>query len=167
MHERTRKDSARLFSSRSESVSLRDFTEQEIVKELRDRRKARRKQKSAVLGHPAKKQGGAYSVGDHEYLTDPVAKTKRRMEIFRNAGGEVVWFDESDPYTVEEIKVAMCQGCAETHPVGWNEGDWDHVCPLEKHCDSAACGQFKCRKSHSGRHARFIRSDRAERREQA
>jgi hypothetical protein len=150
-------------------MSLRDFTEQEIVKELRERRKARRKQKSAVLRHPAKKQGAAYSVGDHEYLTDPVAKTKRRMEIFRNAGGEVVWFDESDPFTVEEIRPATCNGCVETHLVGWNEGHWHHNCELEKKCDAAACGLFVCPKSHRLIHGRIIkwtqREGAAERRE--
>jgi hypothetical protein len=135
----------------------------ELATKLARLRKAERKKNAKALGHPAKKQGGAYWDGEHEYITDPVAKTKRRMEIFRNAGGEVIWFDESDPYTVEEIKPASCQGCAETHLVGWNEGEWDHVCELEKHCDSAACGIFRCRKSHIARHGRVIRNDRAER----
>jgi hypothetical protein len=139
-------------------MSLHDFTEQEIVKELRDRRKARRKQKSTALGHPAKKQGGAYFEGEHEYLADPVAKTKRRMEIFRNAGGEVTWFDESDPFTVEEIRPANCQGCAETHLVGWNEGEWSHPKSHgERRCDCAACALFVCRPWHKAHHNREVK----------
>jgi hypothetical protein len=138
---------------------------QELQRELREERRKARKAKGKMLGHAPKKSGSAYTEGEHEYLAYPVAKTKRRMEIFRNAGGEVIWFDESDPFSVEEIKAANCQGCAETHPVGWNEGEWDHVCELEKHCDAAACGLFRCKKSHVERHGRIIRSDKAERRE--
>jgi hypothetical protein len=135
----------------------------ELEQQLRRLRKAERKEKGKRLGHPEKKSGHAYFEGEHEYLVDPVAKTKRRMEIFRNAGGEVTWFDETDPFSVEEIRPANCEGCAETHLIGWNEGEWDHVCELEKHCDSAACGIFRCRKSHIERHGRVIRSDKVER----
>ncbi len=126
----------------------------ELQSELRQLKKAERKKKAKALGHPEKKQGGAYFEGEHEYITDPVAKTKRRMEIFRNAGGEVIWFDESDPYTVEEIRPANCQGCAETHLVGWNEAHWHHACPLEKHCDSAKCGMIVCHTAHKAIHGR-------------
>lgn len=137
---------------------------QELESKLRRLKKAERKQKGQKFGHAPRKSGRAYSEGEHEYLadyrTDPVAHTKRRMEIFRNAGGEVVWFDESDPWSVEEIRPANCQLCAETHLVGWNEGEWDHQCPLEKHCDAAKCSLFGCRKGHVARHARIIQSDR-------
>lgn len=140
---------------------------QELTSKLRQLKKAERKAKGKRLGHAPKKSGRAYTEGEHEYLADPVAKTKRRMEIFTNAGGEVIWFDETDPYSVEEIRPASCQGCAETHLVGWNEGEWNHICPLEKHCDAAACGLFQCKKSHTGGpdsyHGRVIRSDREER----
>ncbi len=137
----------------------------ELQAELRQLRRAERKSKAKKLGHADKKSGTSYFDGDHEYITDPVAKTKRRMEIFRNAGGKVIWFDESDPYTAEEIRPANCEGCAETHLVGWNEGEWDHICELEKHCDSAKCGIFRCRRSHALRHNRLIKSDRAEHKE--
>jgi len=134
----------------------------ELQSRLRILKKAERKAKGKTLGHAEKKQGGAYFEGEHEYLTDPVAKTKRRMEIFRNAGGEVVWFDESDPFTVEEIRPANCQGCAETHLVGWasSEGNWHHGCDLEKKCDSAACALYVCipwHKAHHNREVQFVR----------
>ena len=134
---------------------------QELTRKLRELKKAARKEKGKRLGHAPKKSGSAYTEGEHEYLADGdwVGKRKRRMEIFRNAGGDVVWFDESDPDSIEELRPANCQGCAETHLVGWNEGEWDHVCPLEKHCDAAACGLFRCRKSHIARHGRVIQSD--------
>jgi hypothetical protein len=130
---------------------------QELERELRRLRKAERKGKAKRLGHAPKKSGRAYSEGEHEYLADAVAKTKRRMEIFRNAGGEARWFDETDPWSVEEIRSANCQGCVETHLVGWNEGEWNHVCPLEKKCDAAACALFQCRKSHKEYHNREVK----------
>jgi hypothetical protein len=136
----------------------------ELQSELRRLKKAERKEKGKRLGHAEKKSGQAYTDGEHEYLADPVAFTKRRIEIFRNAGGEVTWFDEADPWSVEEIRPANCQGCAETHLVGWNEGHYHHNCPLEKKCDAAACGLFVCPTSHREIHGRVIRSDRAERR---
>jgi hypothetical protein len=86
--------------------------------------------------------------GEHEYLANSVAKVKRRMEIYRAAGGEVTWFDESDPSTIEDHKPAMCQGCVETHPIGWNEGEWHHACTLRKKCDSVKCGLFVCAIAH-------------------
>ena len=139
--------------------------ERELVKELRDLRKARRKQKGKILGHPARKQGAAYCQDGHEYLADGdwLAKAKRRIEIFRNAGGEVTFFDESDPFSIDEIRPANCQICVETHLVGWLEGHWHHNCELEKHCDAAACSLYGCRQGHIEHHGRIIRSDRAER----
>lgn len=138
---------------------------QELVLELRQLRKAGRKEKAKRLGYAEKKSGHAYTEGEHEYLADDdfVGKTKRRMEIFRNAGGEVTWFDEGDPWSVEEIRPASCQLCAETHLVGWNEGDWHHACELAKHCDSAKCSLFGCKTGHRVITAREIISDRAER----
>lgn len=139
----------------------------ELQSELRRLKKAERKEKAKKLGHAEKKSGHAYTEGEHEYLADgySVERTRRRMEIFRNAGGEVTWFDESDPWSVEEIRPASCQLCAETHLVGWNEGEWHHACELRKHCDSAKCSLFGCRSGHRVVTAREIRSDRAEHRE--
>jgi hypothetical protein len=142
----------------------------ELESKLRAARKAEKKKRAVQLGHPAKKQGAAYSVGDHEYLTDPVAFTKRRMEIFRNAGGKVTWFNESDPWTVEEIEPATCQGCVEPHLTGWMDGEWHHNCELSKHCDSAACALYVCRvwhRAHHNRVVKFLHRGAAERREQA
>lgn len=133
----------------------------ELESKLRAARKAERKGRGQKFGHAPSKSGRAYFEGEHEYITDPVAKTKRRMEIFRNAGGQVVWFDESDPFSVKEIRPANCQLCAETHLVGWNEGEWDHQCPLAKHCDSAKCGLFGCRRGHTQRHGRIIGGSKA------
>src|SRR5882672_9895941 len=79
-----------------------------------------------------------YFRGEHEYLVGWEAHLRRRLEIFRNAGGEATWFDESDPNSVEEIKPATCQGCVEPHLIGWasEEGQWHHACTLRKKCDS-------------------------------
>jgi len=86
----------------------------------------------------------------HEYLVGVLAHTRRRLEIFRNAGGEATWFDESDPASVEEIKPATCQGCTEPHLIGWSEGHWHHNVKSKggKRCDCAACGMFVCAMIH-------------------
>jgi hypothetical protein len=92
----------------------------------------------------------SYRKGDHQYLVGILAHTRRRLEIFRNAGGEATWFDESDPGSVEEIRPATCQGCVEPHLVGWTEGEWHHNVKSHggKRCDCAACGLFLCRMIH-------------------
>ncbi len=92
----------------------------------------------------------------HEYLVGVLAYTRRRLEIFRNAGGEATWFNERDPSTVEEIRPATCQGCVEPHLVGWNEGHWHHACTLRKKCDAVACSLFVCPIAHRLIHGRFI-----------
>jgi hypothetical protein len=130
---------------------------QELQRELRQLKKAERKSKAKRLGHAEKKQGAAYWEGEHEYLADQTAFTKRRMEIFKNAGGEAIWFDEIDPWTVEEIRPATCQGCVEPHLVGWMDGEWHHNCELEKHCDSAACALYVCRSWHKAHHNRVVK----------
>jgi hypothetical protein len=139
-------------------MSLRDFTEQEIVKELRNRRKARRKKKSTILGHPEKKQGESFVRDGHEYLP-PEKKFERRVEIFRNAGGEVAIFDG----IVEEIQPASCQGCSETHLIGFFEGEWSHPKSHgERRCDCAACALFVCRpwhKRHHNRETKFLQRE--------
>jgi hypothetical protein len=88
-----------------------------LRKQLRERKKQR-------LGIPRK--SGSYFRKDHEYLETGIEKTRRRIEIFRAAGGEVACFDEADPSTIEEIRPATCQGCVEPHLIGWNEGEWHH-----------------------------------------
>jgi hypothetical protein len=92
----------------------------------------------------------SYRKGDHEYLVGILAHTRRRLEIFRAAGGEASWFDETDPASVEEIKPATCQGCVEPHLIGWNEGEWHHNVKSHggKRCDCLACGLFLCRMIH-------------------
>lgn len=94
----------------------------------------------------------------HEYLEGLLAKTQRRLEIFRNAGGEASWFDETDPSTVEEIRPANCQGCVEPHLVGWLDGEWHHNVKSHggKRCDCAKCGLFVCMSWHQAFHNRVI-----------
>ena len=94
------------------------------------------------------KRKRSYRCGEHEYLVGVLAHTQRRLEIFRNAGGEAEWFDRTDPNTVEEIRPANCQGCAETHLIGWADGQWHHACKLRKKCDSIACALFVCATWH-------------------
>lgn len=107
-----------------------------------------------------KKQRGSYFRKDHEYLETAIEKTRRRVEIFRNAGGEVTWFDESDPDTIEEIQPAMCQGCAEPHLIGWSnlEGNWHHNVKSKggRRCDCAACALYVCIPWHRIYHNRVI-----------
>lgn len=85
--------------------------------------------------------------GEHEYLVGQDAHLRRRLEIFRNAGGEATIFDGE---TVEEIQPATCQGCIEPHLVGWLEGQWHHNVKSHggKRCDCAACGLFLCPMIH-------------------
>jgi hypothetical protein len=96
--------------------------------------------------------------GEHEYLVGVLAHTKRRIEIFENAGGEVAWFDPTDPSTVEEIRPATCQLCTEPHLVGWTDGEWHHNVKSHggKRCDCAKCGLYACRPSHLAWHNRVI-----------
>jgi hypothetical protein len=49
---------------------------------------------------------------------------------------------------VEEIRPANCQGCAETHLVGWSDGEWHHACTLRKKCDAVACALYTCAMWH-------------------
>lgn len=99
-----------------------------------------------------------YTRGDHEYLSGVLAHTRRRLEIFRNAGGEADWFDEDDAATVQELRPATCQLCAEAHLVGWEEGEWHHNVKSKggKRCDCASCGLFVCHSSHVRYHNRVI-----------
>lgn len=76
--------------------------------------------------HTRVKTKQTYRRGEHEYLVGVLAHTKRRLEVFRNAGGEADWFDEDDPSTVQEIQPAICQGCVEPHLIGWEDGEWHH-----------------------------------------
>jgi hypothetical protein len=91
-----------------------------------------------------------YFRGEHEYLEGVLAHTQRRLEIFRNAGGEAEWFDKTDPTTVEEIRPATCQGCVEPHLIGWFQGEWHHNVKTKggKRCDCAKCGLFVCAMIH-------------------
>jgi len=99
-----------------------------------------------------------YTRGEHEYLVGERAHLLRRMEIFRNAGGEVVLFEDSSSYTVEEIKPAICQGCVEPHEVPWDNayGHWHHNCELRKKCDAIACALYVCESWHRRYHNRVI-----------
>jgi hypothetical protein len=95
----------------------------------------------------------------HEYLETAREMTLRRMEIYRNAGGEVRWFDEADPNSIEDLKPAQCQGCVEPHLVGWAEAEWHHNSRSKggRRCDCAACGMFVCKPWHLRFHNRIIK----------
>lgn len=134
-------------------------SDMEIRQEISRLRKQLRTRKRERLGLPSNKPH-SYFRKDHEYLETGIEKTQRRIEIFRNAGGEVTWFDESDPSTIEEIQPAMCQGCAETHPVGWSEtdGNWHHNVKSKggRRCDCAKCALYVCIPWHTRYHNRVI-----------
>jgi hypothetical protein len=119
-----------------------------LRQEIAANKKLLRERKRQRIGLPSSKPTTHWKDG-HEYLVGVLAHTRRRLEIFRNAGGEATWFDESDPSTVEEIKPAMCQGCAETHLVGWLEGEWSHPKSKgERRCDCAEHSLWVCRTWH-------------------
>ncbi len=142
-------------------------TDRQIREQITGLRRELRERKAGKIG--TQRPRGATFRGEHEYLVGILAHTRRRLEIFRAAGGEADWIDESDPNSVEEIRPAMCQGCAETHPVGWSndEAHWHHACTLRKKCDSLACALYVCVMWHTlFGHKRVIRSDRRERAEQ-
>lgn len=130
-------------------------TDQQLRQEITNARRLlreRRKQRWGTASKPT-----SYRRGEHEYLHGMLAHTQRRLEIFRNAGGEATWFDPTDPRTVEEISPAICQGCVEPHEVNWEEtGEWHHNCPLRKKCDSVACALYVCPSWHKRYHNRVI-----------
>jgi len=126
-------------------------TDWQLRQEIANNRKLLKERKRQALGLPSSRPVTRLKDG-HEYLVGVLAHTRRRLEIFRNAGGEATWFDESDPATVEEIKPATCQGCVEPHLIGWDndEGHWHHNVKSRggKRCDCAACGLYICPMIH-------------------
>lgn len=128
----------------------------QLRQEIANARRQLRERKRHTLGLPSSTPR-SYTKNGHEYLQTTFEKTKRRMEIFRAAGGEVTWFDESDPDTIEEIRPATCQGCVEPHLIGWLDGEWHHNCELRKKCDSAACALYVCAPFHRAFHNRIIK----------
>lgn len=119
-----------------------------------------KKRKRVAHGEPPTKEKRAFWRKGHEYLETALEMTKRRIEIFRNAGGEVQWFDESDSSTIDEIQPAICQGCAEPHLIGWSnlEGHWHHNVKSKggRRCDCAACALYVCIPWHQIYHNRVI-----------
>jgi hypothetical protein len=136
----------------------------QIRQEIAGLKKQLRERKRKTLGLPSSKPA-TYSKDGHEYLAGVLAHTQRRIDVFTNAGGEVVWWDKTDPRTVEELRPATCQGCVEPHLVGWDsdEGNWHHNCPLRKKCDSAACALYVCIPWHTAFHGRVIATRQIER----
>lgn len=131
----------------------------ETETKLRRLRKARNKRKRARLGLPAKRKGTeTYWRKGHEYL-GPAGKFERRAEVYRNAGGVLQVFHDGIVGTVEDLKPGMCQGCAETHEVGWYEGEWHHNVKTlgGRRCDCAACGLWVCSDWHKRYHNRVTR----------
>jgi hypothetical protein len=128
----------------------------QLESELRMLRKAERKKKSKRLGHVQRK--GSYFKDDHEYLVGVKAKFWRRLEIYRRAGGDVALINgiDGDFETVEDLQPGNCEGCAETHPVGWAEGEWHHNVKSKggRRCDCKNCGLWVCRAWHLAFHNR-------------
>lgn len=140
-------------------------TDMELRQERDAHRKAARKvskllrQRSRQAhGLPAKKSG-SYFRGNHEYLEGVQAHFWRRLEIYRAAGGDISLVDGTFE-DVEDLRVGMCQGCAETHPVGWFEGEWHHNVKTlgGRRCDCVPCGLWVCADWHKRYHGRVIRS---------
>ena len=131
-------------------------SDQQLRQEISNARKLLRERKRKSLGLPSSKPVTHWKNG-HEYLVGVLAHVQRRIDIFTNAGGEVAWWEKSDPSTIEELRPANCQGCVETHLVGWNEGEWSH--PPSKggrRCDCAAHSLWVCRAWHLAFHGRQI-----------
>lgn len=122
-------------------------TNRQLREEIAHNRKLLRERKRQALGLPSNKKR-TFTKDGHEYLYGILAHTQRRIEIFTAAGGEVIWWDKTDPSAIEETRAANCQLCAETHLVGWLEGEWHHACKLRKKCDSVKCGLFGCAIGH-------------------
>lgn len=129
-------------------------SDRQLREEIAHNRKLLRERKRQAIGtHPCRPR--SYTKDGHEWVFGVLAKTQRRIDVFTAAGGEVIWWDKTDPETVEELAPANCQLCAETHYVGWLEGEWDHQCKLRKKCDAVKCSAFGCNKGHVARHGRF------------
>lgn len=111
------------------------------------------------MSMPRKQKPASFTRNGHEYLFGVLAHTRRRLEIFRNAGGEATWFDESHPAMVEEIQPATCQGCSEGHLVGWLEGHWHHAMKSTggRRCDCAEHALWVCPAWHRAFHNRVVK----------
>lgn len=94
----------------------------------------------------------------YEYLVGFLDHVKRRIEIYKRAGGDAVLFDEAQPEMVEDLKSATCQGCPEPHLVGFNEGEWFHNSKTKggRRCDCVECSLFTCKPFHIRYHNRVI-----------
>ena len=108
---------------------------------------------------PKLKPVGTYWRDGHEYLHGVQAHFWRRLEIYRRACGDISLIDGTFE-NVEDLRTGMCEGCAETHPVGWHEGEWHHDVKTRggKRCDCVACGLWVCRDFHRRYHNRVVRS---------
>lgn len=137
-------------------TELSEISDRDLHREQRRRRKLHKKRSRKAHGLPAKKSG-SYFRKDHEYLDGASAHFHRRVEIYRNAGGEI---SVVDGFVIEDLKTGMCQGCAETHEVGWAEGEWHHNVKTlgGKRCDCATCALWVCPEWHKRYHNRVIRS---------
>lgn len=140
-------------------------TTAEIRESIAKLRRILRERKAKALGHSSNK-GRTFTKDGHEWLYGERAHLLRRIEIFRNAGGDVALIEDSTSYSVEELQPATCQGCVEPHLVGWSDGEWHHACTLRKKCDAVKCALFLCPIAHrviTGRDIQWTRKENAER----
>lgn len=135
-------------------------TTPEIHAEMARLRKLLRERKRQALGLPSSKKR-TFTKDGHEYLYGVAAHFWRRLEIYRRAGGDVALIDgtSGDFESIEDLRTGMCEGCAETHPVGWNEGEWHHDVKTKggRRCDCLSCGLWVCKPFHRLYHNRLIK----------
>lgn len=134
-------------------------TDQQLRQEISNARKLLRERKRKNLGLPSSKPSTRWKDG-HEYLVGVQAHFWRRLEIYRRAGGDVALIDgiSGDFESIEDLRPGMCEGCAETHEVGWYEGEWHHNVKSKggRRCDCAAHGLWVCKAWHKAFHNRVI-----------
>jgi|SRR5579859_7359 len=139
-------------------MSLRDFTEQELVKELRSRRKARRTRKGKALSHRSSSidverttaanfldRRSFWHRNGHVYLKGKDASAARDRISMRDRG-------------ICQLQLEGCRGLAWRGELEHKQGGFG----LQRcWCDHNL--RWSCKPCHAKKHGRVIRSDRAER----
>ncbi len=95
----------------------------------------------------------------HEFLYGQREHTKRRIEIFQRAGGQVFTelTAEGDFEHIYTAVPATCELCETGHIVSWEDG---HMVHMEKrHCDCLTCVRYGCKPAHAALHHNRIKWD--------